>query len=67
MIFAVNRMPLTHDRPHGFYARVLIIPFDKKFLSDSEIDPNLEPALALEAPGIAVKAVRAYSRALEAK
>ena len=67
MIFAVNRMPLTHDRTHGFYARVLIIPFDKKFLSDSEIDPNLEPALALEAPGIAVKAVRAYSRALEAK
>lgn len=67
MIFAVNKMPLTHDKTHGFYARVLIIPFDKKFLSDSDIDPNLEPELALEAPGIAVKAVRAYSRALEAK
>lgn len=67
MIFAVNKMPFTHDQTHGFYSRVLIIPFDKKFLSDQDIDPNLEPALAQEAPGIAVKAVKAYSRALASK
>jgi len=64
MIFAVNKMPSAYDQTHGFYSRVLIIPFDKKFLRDTDIDPDLEPALALEAPGIAVRAVKAYAAAI---
>lgn len=67
MIFAVNKMPFAYDQTHGFYSRILIIPFDKKFLSEDDIDLSLEPALALEASGIASKAVKAYSKALESK
>jgi putative DNA primase/helicase len=67
MIFAVNKMPHAYDLTHGFFSRVLIIPFDKKFLRDQDIDPNLELSLLAEAPGIAVKAVTAYSSALSRK
>lgn len=65
MIFAVNAMPYVYDFTHGFYSRVLIIPFDKKLVKDEDMDPTLEPKMLLEAPGIALRAVKAYVEAVK--
>lgn len=36
LISALNKMPSTRDRSHGFYRRYLMLPFNQKFISEDE-------------------------------
>jgi putative DNA primase/helicase len=51
LLFQANLRPDVRDTSHGFWRRVLFIPFRKRF-SDSEKDPNLRETLKREASGI---------------
>jgi putative DNA primase/helicase len=54
---AVNHKPRVQDDSHGFWRRVRLIPFTRRF-SAKEIDKHLDAKLAAEAPGILAWAVR---------
>ncbi len=54
---AVNHKPVVHDDSHGFWRRVRLVPFTRRFEPDAE--PDLEEKLRAELPGILAWAVRA--------
>lgn len=52
LIFLVNTLPNTSDTTHGYFRKIMVIPFKRRF-SDSEKDVNLFDKLkANEMPGI---------------
>lgn len=65
LLFSANTLPETPDKTKGFYSRLLIVPFDKVSLDDSEIDSSLEPRMWNELEGVLVKAVEGLRRAME--
>ncbi len=57
LIFAVNSMPKSMDYSYGYYRRLLILPFNKRYsLKPKEgeelANPNLKEKLFTEMPGI---------------
>jgi putative DNA primase/helicase len=53
---AVNHKPLVSDDSYGFWRRVRLIPFERRFAEDA--DPTLPDKLRAELPGILAWAVR---------
>jgi len=51
LLITGNNYPIVHDDSHGFWARVVVFPFDVSFTED-QIDRNLEGKLLKEVPGI---------------
>lgn len=51
LMFAMNALPFSKDRSHGFHRRLIIIPFEKRFEKGSE-DKDLASKLKQELPGI---------------
>lgn len=58
-----NRRPEVRDDTHGFWRRMLVVPFKERFEVDAE--PDLEPTLRSELPGILTFAVRGVAEWLE--
>jgi putative DNA primase/helicase len=61
LIFAMNDLPICKDKSDGFYRRLIIIPFNKKF-KGSAIDVDLSEKLKLEADGIFMFALKGLQR-----
>lgn len=51
LLFAMNTLPATLDKSHGFFRRLVIVPFRKVF-KGSEADRMLLEKLLAELPGI---------------
>lgn len=51
MVFAMNKLPVTRDKSHGYYRRFIMIPFDRIF-AEHEQDKNLSNKLKNELDGI---------------
>lgn len=51
LLFAVNRLPSSQDTTYGFFRRMFILPFRRRFSGD-QADPNLKQKLETELPGI---------------
>lgn len=51
MIFLMNTLPDTLDNTHGYYRKILIVPFNRVF-KESEMDKNLKEKVAKEMSGI---------------
>lgn len=52
LIFLVNTLPNTSDTTHGYFRKIMVLPFRRRF-SDNEKDVNLFDKLkAAEMPGI---------------
>ena len=63
LLFAANKLPHSSDTTHGFFERMLIVPFNKVTLQKHEVDHSLEPRMWLELEGVLVKAVEGLRRA----
>lgn len=63
LIMLCNRLPDSQDNTHGFYRRLLLIPFDQEF-SDAlgNKDPDLLEKLLAELPGIFNWVMEGYKR-----
>ncbi len=64
LLFLVNTLPDTADVTHGFFRKLLIIPFNKTF-TPAERDENLLEKLELELPGILNWAIQGLKRLQE--
>ena len=66
IIFSVNELPKINDTTPGLYRRFVIVPFDRTFISNPDLD--LETKLSAELPGIlnwaveGLKSLRAQGR-----
>jgi len=59
LLISVNQLPKTLDHSHGYYRRLVIVPFQKVF-REEEQDPNLLDKLLTELEGILVFALEGY-------
>lgn len=57
LIFACNRLPRVRDTSHGFYRRLIILPFERRFEGDNA-DRHLKKKLLAELDGIFLWALR---------
>lgn len=64
MIFATNNLPNTCDNSHGFYRRLIIIPFNRVF-KEHEQDVNLIDKLIEEREGILMWSLEGLHRLIE--
>lgn len=61
LVFATNRMPRIKDTSHGFYRRLLILPFNRVF-GKGQQDRQLSRKLVAEANGIFQWTLRGLER-----
>jgi len=61
LIFACNRLPRVRDTSHGFYRRLIIIPFERRFEGD-KADRHLSKNLLSELDGIFLWALQGLKR-----
>lgn len=61
MVTAMNSLPFAKDQSYGFVRRLLILPFDRRFVGD-EIDRQLFEKLEKELSGIFNLALRGLER-----
>jgi P4 family phage/plasmid primase-like protien len=61
LVMLCNTPPANTDQTHGFYRRLLIIPFDARFTSETR-DREIDAKLAAELSGIFNFAVEGYKR-----
>jgi|GEM_PF-610672 len=64
LVFAVNKLPDSRDKSHGFYRRLVLIPFDRIFSGEDD-DKHLLEKLLAELPGIFNFAVEGLRRLRE--
>jgi putative DNA primase/helicase len=64
LVFAMNRMPRIKDTSHGFYRRLLLVPFNRVFAQDEQ-DRKLRLKLIEEANGIFMWALQGLDRLYE--
>ena len=57
IVVSTNNLPRVYDHSHGFFRRVMMVPFNRKF-TDADRNRQLEAALMAELPGILAWAVR---------
>lgn len=62
LIFASNFLPDTDDTSHGFYRRLLIVEFTRRFSGDSA-DPFIQNKILEEAAGVVNSCIQAYKQA----
>lgn len=68
MILTCNTLPETFDNTHGFYRRLLIVPFNQTIDRGSpDFDAKMGDKLALELPGIFNLVIQAYHRLTKAQ
>lgn len=61
LLMLCNNIPSSYDSSHGFYRRLIIVPFNATFTdTDKDFDPFIEQKLLTELPGIANLVLRAY-------
>ena len=65
-IFAMNSLPDTKDKSHGFFRRVVIIPFNRVF-SEKEQDRTLIDKLRAELSGIFLWVLEGLQRLVQNK
>jgi putative DNA primase/helicase len=61
LVFAMNRLPRVKDTSHGYYRRLLIVPFDRIFDGDNA-DRELSNKLLSELDGIFMWALQGLER-----
>jgi P4 family phage/plasmid primase-like protien len=61
LVFALNTLPYSRDRSHGFYRRLLILPFTRQF-SEMEANRHLKDELLEELDGILLFALEGMQR-----
>ncbi len=61
LVFAMNRMPQVKDTSHGFYRRLILVPFNRKFDGD-DADKRLSDKLLAELDGIFLWALEGLDR-----
>lgn len=64
LVFALNALPVAIDKSHGFYRRLVIVPFRRVF-KGTEVDKNLLQKLLEELPGIFNFAMEGLKRLIE--
>lgn len=63
LVMLCNELPRTFDTTHGFFRRLIIVPFDAVFSDDlGNKDVNIVDKLMLELPGIFNWAMEGYRR-----
>ena len=62
-VFAANRLPSSGDSTHGFWRRVVVVPFDRVVTSD-KIDPMRVHKLLAERSGITARLLAAGLNAI---
>ena len=62
MIMSANDLPDLNDFSHGLFRRLLIVPFDQRFIEGKNADPELDSKLSLELPGIFNRIIAGYQR-----
>ena len=63
-LFSANEAPGTADQTDGFFARWIVVPFNRMRLEPGDEDPTLEARMHLELEGVLVKAVDGLCRAM---
>lgn len=61
MIFLLNKLPDTLDNTHGYYRKILIVPFNKIFKQE-EMDKNLKEKVLEELSGVLNWAIEGAKR-----
>jgi putative DNA primase/helicase len=61
LVFAMNRMPQVKDTSHGFYRRLILVPFNRKFEGE-DADRGLSNKLLAELDGIFLWALEGLAR-----
>jgi putative DNA primase/helicase len=64
LVFAMNQLPSVNDKSHGFFRRLVILPFHRVF-SAKEADKKLIDKLIPELPGIFNFAIEGLKRLIE--
>lgn len=64
MLFSANEAPGSDDLTDGFFARWVIVPFDRLRLAPGQEDPAIEERLHTELEGVLVKAVAGLRRVI---
>ncbi|TXK75430.1 phage/plasmid primase, P4 family [Paenibacillus sp. N3.4] len=64
LVFAMNQLPSVNDKSHGFFRRLVILPFHRVF-SAEEADKKLIDKLIPELPGIFNFAIEGLKRLIE--
>ena len=64
LVFAMNRLPRVKDTSHGYYRRLLIVPFNRTFDGDNA-DRELSSKLLTELDGIFLWALQGLNRLYE--
>lgn len=64
LVILVNRLPATKDHSHGYYRRLVIVPFNRVF-TEAEQDRDLLSKLLEELDGILAFALLGYKRLIE--
>lgn len=61
MIFLLNKLPDTLDNTHGYYRKILIVPFNRIFKQE-EMDKNLKEKVSEELSGVLNWAIEGAKR-----
>lgn len=61
MIFLLNKLPDTLDNTHGYYRKILIVPFNRIF-KEEEMDKNLKEKVLKELSGVLNWAIEGAKR-----
>ena len=62
LVFACNELPDSGDTTHGYFRRLIIVPFEAMFSSEEgTMDPFIEKKLFTELPGIFNLCYKAYA------
>lgn len=61
MIFLLNKLPDTLDNTHGYYRKILIVPFNRIF-KEEEMDKNLKEKVLGELSGVLNWAIEGAKR-----
>ena len=62
IIMNANDLPELNDFTSGLFRRLLIVPFDQKFIEGKNADPDIDKKLDLELPGIFNLVIEGYKR-----
>jgi P4 family phage/plasmid primase-like protien len=63
LVFACNELPDSGDTTHGYFRRLIIVPFEAEFSSErGNLDPFIEKKLSEELAGIFNLCFRAYKQ-----
>ena len=46
LVFSANQLPVSSDSSHGWYRRFIVVPFDRTFKEDPEMERQLDTALS---------------------